>query len=333
VPTTRRVLLRGMGATVAVAAVGGSTANVGLINSGTGFVDHFRQMRRTLADNDNLFGARSVITVAADQLDRMRGFNGNLRAAALRDSFQVQTEFADLLGWLHQDLGDHASAQYWLGRALEFAHMSGSPESVAFILARKSQLSADMRDSIGAVLSGEAGIKFGSTNSRIAAISATQAAHGHALAGDAYKCEQTYELACELLVGHEGDESPWGQFFGLSYLEVYRAHSHAVLGDWQTAAKNYETAVRTVSPEFRRDRGVYSAHQAHAYAKSGDYDRAAALGVQALAVNTETGSARGMRELLALWTTLTASDSTSARTFCSAMTDFTAEAAKQEGVE
>ncbi len=80
---TRRDLLKGIGATFGIGALSGIAE---LKESGGGLVDHFRQMRLTLADNDNLFGARRVIPVAADQLDRMHEFNSGLRGTALKES-------------------------------------------------------------------------------------------------------------------------------------------------------------------------------------------------------------------------------------------------------
>lgn len=322
VPTSRRDLLKGIGAGVGVAALSGHAAEP--LDSGGGLIDHFRQMRKILADNDNLFGAHRVISVAADQLDRMHKLKDTLSASALPDYFHVQAEFADLLGWLYQDSGGHAAAQYWVGRALEFAHLSGNMESVAFILSRRSQLAADMRDPAAAVLSGEAGINLGISNPRITAISATQTAHGYALAGDPYNCEHAYQRARELLAGHPGDDSPWGQFFGTSYIDVYSAQSHSALGNYREAAGEYKAAIKALPLGFRRDQGVYMAYQAHAHAKSGEHDRAAVLGGQALAVNMETGSARGLRELVEMQVTLEQCDSTAARDLRSAIVDVTA---------
>ncbi len=71
------------------------------------------------------------------------------------------------------------------------------------------------------------------------------------------------------------------------------------------------------------------AHQAHAQAKSGEYDRAAVLGEQALAVNMETGSARGLRELADMQVTLGQSDSTAVRNFCATIADVTATRRKK----
>lgn len=93
----------------------------------------------------------------------------------------MQVQFADLIGWLYQDSGDHQAAQHWLDRALECAHLAGDDNSVAFILARKSQLAADMGDPAEAVAVAEAAVKLARPRSRIAAAAAVYAAHGHAL--------------------------------------------------------------------------------------------------------------------------------------------------------
>src|ERR1039458_477848 len=58
-----------------------------------------------------------------------------------------------------RDSDNQQAAQYWLDRPLEWSHHAGDDGSVAFILARKSQLAADMGDPAGAVAVAEAAMK------------------------------------------------------------------------------------------------------------------------------------------------------------------------------
>ena len=54
---------------------------------------------------------------------------------------------------------------------------------------------------------------------------------------------------------------------------------------------------RLISPDYHRDRGVYLAREAAAYAGAGEADHAAGIGLQALAIGTETRSGRIFTEL------------------------------------
>lgn len=281
-----------------------------------GVVDHFRQMRISLADDDNFFGAHRVIPVAHQQLDRMHALHNTLRDRALRDFFHVRTEFADLLGWLHQDSGDYAAAQYWVGRSLDFAHMSGSSINVAFVLARRSQIAGEIGDVNGAVLSAEAALGvLGDTNRRISAIAATYLGYAYALQGDARLSGVSYERARQLLAEHDGDDEPWGRFFNQEYIDVSSAQSFAVLGQHREALATFDISIAALPASFRRDQAVYLAHQARVLAQSGDLDASAEIGANALRINAETGSARGLRELAALNRILQPFDNLAVREF------------------
>jgi hypothetical protein len=113
--------------------------------------ERFVLARKALRDADNLFGPRDVIPPATRQAAVIGQAWRAARGADRQELLQPQIQFADLLGWLHQDCGDYTAARYWLDRALEWSHISGDRYSVAFILARKSQLAGDMRDPAEAV--------------------------------------------------------------------------------------------------------------------------------------------------------------------------------------
>jgi hypothetical protein len=103
----------------------------------------------------------------------------------------------------------------------------------------------------------------------------------------------------------DSDSAPWGFFFVPSYLHVQRAHSLAVLGKHRSAAEGFRAAIESLPPGYHRDRGVYLARAALAHAScpdadTGDADKAAALGLMALAVGVDTGSARILSTLARL---------------------------------
>ncbi|MEV1244367.1 hypothetical protein [Nonomuraea sp. NPDC049750] len=114
----------------------------------------------------------------------------------------VQTQFAELCGWLYQDAGDFRSAQFWTDRALEWSHATGVPDLTTFVLAQKSQLAGDMRDGGTAVDRAQAATAQARPETRLGAIAATKAAYGFALMGDKANADRTLDQAHELLSSH-----------------------------------------------------------------------------------------------------------------------------------
>jgi hypothetical protein len=83
-----------------------------------------------------------VIPLAARQLQIMHRIAETLRGADRHRLLMPQIQFADLLGWLHQDSCGYDAARHWLDRALEWAQLPGDSACVTFILSRKSSLPA-----------------------------------------------------------------------------------------------------------------------------------------------------------------------------------------------
>ena len=326
----RAFLVGGIGA-VAAAATGSAgrvklpsaagTRLANLYSYGESPLDYFRQMRIVLRDSDNLFGPRRVMPMVHEQLMTMHDLGSGVRGTDRQRLFQVQAEFADLLAWLHQDSGNHEHAQYWLDRALDWSHIAGSAEGVAFILARKSQLAGDMHDASQAIDVAEAAMRHAQPrNMRAASIAATYAAHGHALQADKAACQREYDYAYELLAKVEDDPSAtYGLFLNEAYIEAQRAHSFAILGDYATAFQIFDDAIKALPASYHRDRGVYLIRKALACAHAasagtGDVsenaNEAANAGLQSLAIGTETNSVRIVTGLVALasqlkpWTTI-----------------------------
>ena len=307
VTVPRRTFLQGMGAAAALGAVG-----VPLSADAGRPAERFLLARRMLRDVDNLSGPRDVIPLAARQVAVMRQLSGSARGGDLRELVLVQIQFADLLGWLYQDCGDYEAARHWLDRALEWSHVAGEQDSVAFILARKSQLAGDMRDPAEAVALAEAAIRQAGPGSRLGAVAATYASHGYAIAGDRAACDRLCEQARSALDAAGGSGLPWAQFFDEPYIDVHHARSLTVLGDCRTAAERFRAALSRLQPAYYRDRGVYLAREATAYAGAGEAEHAAGLGAEALAIGIETRSGRIFAELADLEQALAPAASASA---------------------
>jgi transcriptional regulator with XRE-family HTH domain len=73
-------------------------------------VEHFQRMKNVLMDNDNIFGANSVILSTQEQIGNLRQLRQSCRGADREKLLHIQTQFADLCGWLYQDSGDYHAA-------------------------------------------------------------------------------------------------------------------------------------------------------------------------------------------------------------------------------
>ncbi|WP_277816915.1 helix-turn-helix transcriptional regulator [Streptomyces sp. CT34] len=268
-------------------------------------IEHLQAVRRVLIDSDNLFGPRQVIPKVQEQINAITALREGARGADRRQLLQVQTQFAELCGWFHQDAGDHRAAQYWTDRALQWSHGAGDPDLTVYILARKSQLAGDMKDPVEAVDVAEAAEGTARPGTRLAAVAATYAAHGYALRGESTETLQAYDHAQDLLHDINPDSSSaWGVWLDDAYIDVHRARSLSVLGNHKAAAEGFRAAIAALPAGYHRDRGVYLAREALALAGSREAEQAATVGLEALSIGSETGSARIMTELAQLDTSL-----------------------------
>ncbi|WP_189529735.1 helix-turn-helix domain-containing protein [Streptomyces roseolilacinus] len=308
VSLSRRSLLGALGAGAALTAAAESPVAASVSprraaahTSGANPIELLQATRRVLIDNDNRFGPARVIPVVQQQIAAIKELRADRRGSDRRQLLQLQTQYAELCGWLYQDLGDFRAAQHWMHEALEASHMCGDSDLTTYILARRSQLAGDMRDAIEAVDVAEAAEDLAAPRSRLAAVAATYGAHGHALRKDAATTQRAYEHALELHANMDPDPgSPWGVWLDSAYIEVQRAHSLAVLGDHQGAAEGFHQAISRLPAGYHRDRGVYLARQAVALAGAREVEQAVVVGLQALSIGEETGSARISRELARL---------------------------------
>ncbi|MGH3849360.1 MAG: hypothetical protein ACRDRT_06620, partial [Pseudonocardiaceae bacterium] len=261
-------------------------------------VEHFQHMKKVLMDNDAMFGPRGVVLLVQEQIDALQRLRQGCRGADGQELLHVQTQFAELCGWFYQDAGDYLAAAYWSGRALEWAHMCGDRDAIAYILARKSHLAADVGDVAEAADAAEAALNMAPRTVRVVTIATAFTAHGHALKGDGANSERSYATARDLLARREADPaSPWARKVDYSYVEGQRARSLTFLGEYGAAVDSFQRAISGLPPGFRRDRGVYLAREAVAHVGHGDVEQASTVGLRALAIGAETRSARIVREL------------------------------------
>jgi hypothetical protein len=156
-------------------------------------VEHLEKMRRALIDSDNLFGPAHVIPMATRHIKLIDSLRRGRRGPDQRALLRIQSKFAEFAGWLHQDHGDHAGADHWNNRALEWSQGAMDPDLTAFILARGAQLAGDMGDPMRTLDLAEAAESMARPHSRLAVVAATFAGHSYALQDDIDGTRRAYD--------------------------------------------------------------------------------------------------------------------------------------------
>jgi transcriptional regulator with XRE-family HTH domain/tetratricopeptide (TPR) repeat protein len=316
VTISRRALLGGIGAG-ALAAAGLSGVADGAVLSGLtrraradaagGLtpIEHLQKLRLVLIDNDNLLGPRQVLPTVHKQIKIIDALRRETGGGDRRQLLTLQTQYAEFASWLHQDAGDWPAARYWLDRALQWSNIAGDPEMTCYVMARKSQLAGEVLDLADVVDLADAAHTMAAPGSRLAAVSRTYAAVGHALRGEAAASQRAFDEAGAAAEDFEPDDpSPFGVWLDVPYVQVHRAKGLDALGQHSEAADAFAAAISRLPQDYHRDRGVYLARQAVAQAGAAVPEQAATVGMQALAVAEDTGSGRIMTELARLDTSL-----------------------------
>lgn len=275
------------------------SARVASAYSGTP-IEHLKQARRLLIENDNLLGPRHAIAAVREYIEQIKALRSDTTGADRHDLMELQTQYAEFASWLYQDLGDLDSAEFWLDRAFQWSHTVGDGDLTSYIMSRKAQLAGDKRDLVDVVDLAEAAQRMARPRSRLAAVARTYESYGHALRGEAADSERAIDDVRNTLDRVSSDTTPWGVWLNEQYVDVHRAQSLAVLGKHAQAAEIFADAIRALPEGYHRDRGVYLARAAVAHAGAGSPEEAAAVGLQALTIATDTGSGRIMRELVHL---------------------------------
>ncbi|WP_322872224.1 helix-turn-helix domain-containing protein [Streptomyces goshikiensis] len=310
----RRAMLRGGMGLGAAAALGAGTPAAAASNALPGLtrparsaaaysstpVEHFQRVRRLLIDNDNLLGPGRAIAATREYIEDIKRLRQDAKGTDRHALMELQTQYAEFASWLYQDLGHFDSAQFWLDRAFQWSHTVGDGDLTSYVMARKAQLAGEMRDLVDVVDLAEAAQRMARPRSRLAAVARTYESYGHALRGESTDSERAIDDVRNALDRVSGDATPWGVWLNEQYVEVHRAQGLEALGKHAEAAAVFTSAIKALPDGYHRDRGVYMARAAVAHAGAGAPDQAAAVGLQALTIASDTGSGRIVRELACL---------------------------------
>ncbi|MFF8918412.1 DNA-binding protein [Streptomyces sp. NPDC015032] len=296
-PVPRRVVLAsgltGLAATALPVPTAAADALAADMNSP---VEHYAQLRRVMIQTDNLIGPRHVLPALQQHLTQLAARRRAARGVDAAQLLALETRYEELAGWLAQDIGDERTAHGHTAKALDASHITGDSDLTAYILGRKAQLAIDTGHPADALGLATAARRTARPGSRLEVIAVMHQAHAHAVLGDATEALREYDTALTLL-GRAHSDGVWGSWLDEAYVNTARARSLAALGQYEQAAIGFDAAIAALPIAYRRDRGVYLARAARAHAGAGSPTLAAQIGLQAVGIAAETGSARIISQL------------------------------------
>jgi hypothetical protein len=210
-------------------------------------------------------------------LDRLsRDARGPARTA-LRS---VQAEYAEYAGWLHQQVGNAATAMVWTEKAAAWAQAAGSYQTVTFTVIRRSNIAFwDGRYGEAVELAAAARICPWQVPPGLGSLAAQYEASGHATRGDTDACEASLDQAGELLSARKAsgdDQVYWARTHSQDHFDALKAACYTDLGHTKRARALLDSYTE------RRDPGDRMALRALAQAKDGDPEAACNAAEQAL---------------------------------------------------
>ena len=268
-------------------------------------------LARVLAEHrraDDLFGPRGMLPPITGQLEVIQRFIASARPEVRQQVLSVACQYAQFLGWLYQDAGQHAKAVAWYGRAEEWALECGSLPMVATALSMKADLAMSLREPYRAASLAQAaqaarwrcppGLRALCAQGEAGAWAAAYALAGDAQAADAArrKLDVVQRHVAAMVEGRE-PEAPWTYFFTPEFSRMQRAMVLRNLGDVETAIPLFEAGLAALGPGHRRERGQYLARLGFAYFLAGEREEALACAEEAASIAGEVGSIRTAEEL------------------------------------
>jgi transcriptional regulator with XRE-family HTH domain len=256
--------------------------------------DYFRQMLVVQKAYDYRVSPAAHLGPVGQQvavLDRLCQDAKKPARSALRS---VQSEYAEYLGWLHQQIGNTKAAVYWTEKAMVWAQSSGDYQFVSFAIGRKTNLA------VWAGRPAEA-MELADTGRRVpwrvppglASINAQYEARALALRGDEAGTLRLLEdargsIKCRERSGE--DRIYWAQRHTESFLDATEAHCRIDLGRPADAIEILREFVPSGEPQPRQAGPL--ALLALAHARAGDPEAAAEAGQRALAAPLSANTSR-----------------------------------------
>lgn len=258
----------------------------------------------SLVEMDQAAGSRLAVGAAAHEASILERLCMAAVGPVQRDLQVVAARFAELTGWLLQDLGDLEGARHWSERGMDLAVMHGDRALVTYMLMRRSTVAAERGDVSAARAFAEAAVpNRRQRQPTLTAVGLRANAVAYSLSGDSSECARALSDAQEVLVGAADVDHVTAElapYCTPAYLAMEAGRCWLNLGQPTKAVAALETAVGSWPDGQERDRSLALARLATAYLDVGEVDLACSTGEQARALAVVTGSARVTATLTSL---------------------------------
>jgi transcriptional regulator with XRE-family HTH domain len=167
--------------------------------------DSFRTMFDLVRGMGQFMAPAMLMPVLIAHTHALRLLAAAARPASRDPLWLLAGRYAEFTGWIAQESGNDAHALLWTNHAVEFAAAGGDRRLGAYALVRRAEIAMYQtrpRETVALAQHAQAQ----DCGSRIRGLAAQREAQGHALAGDARRCEQALDRAARWLTepDHEG---------------------------------------------------------------------------------------------------------------------------------
>ncbi|MGH4015764.1 MAG: hypothetical protein ACRDSL_17940 [Pseudonocardiaceae bacterium] len=267
------------------AAVAGSSLAAGLHGSGQDRLnpDLLDRLGSRLADLRNLDDAQGGAELRRLAVAEFRWLV-HLADHAVYDTdsgqrlFSLLSEAARLCGWLHFDSAHHAVAQSYYVTGLRCSATAGDSMSGANVLACMSlqaAMTSHHQDAVSLIDSAQQHVRHHATP-RLTALLASRKARAYAKAGDAVACGRALGDAERSLDKATTDttEPAWLYYFDDAELAAQAGSCWVDLRQPARARPLIDDALRSINPNYVRDRALYHARSGEAYLHANELESA-----------------------------------------------------------
>jgi tetratricopeptide (TPR) repeat protein len=219
------------------------------------------------------------------------------------DALAFASRFIEFCGWAHQDAGELGHAMQWTSKALDYAVELGDQRTIAYTLMRKASIATEAgTPGHGVGLASAALARRDALTPRLRAVILRQRAQASAALGESDAASRDADAAVdEAVAGASQQEDDHAPYCSPGYAAMEAGAVRLRLGKPADALAVLKQGLpQWPDASQPRDRALFLARLAEAYAATGDRDQARAATEDALAAAAGLVSRRVTSQLAGL---------------------------------
>jgi len=302
VPMERRNMLTGAAALIAW-TVGRPWTELSGQRIGPAHVQQAEDALAQFRALDDRYGGDGIHELAAGTWQRVQALldHGSYDGETGQRLRVVAGRLAEQAGWLSFDAGRQDQARYYLTEALTAARTADDADLEMLALGSLSLQASRLGRLREAVAFAQRVQESPAARRTPVAVvmAATREARGHALGRDPSAAIDAM-LWADKAFSRAGNRPDRFAYLDEAQLAASHGYCWAALGRPDKAVPLFAEAVEHHRDGYRRNHALWSGYLARAHFAAGDLDRAAAVGLTALAANEQVTSARAGEQIAAL---------------------------------